>query len=582
MACLLSADAGRRCPRAALKVPPSRSARATATLVSDTDAVAAGKPLPPRPAPSPRRRAGTPTGATPATPAWPPELTSPSPPAHRRPDRLAGAASACRGPADDLRLHRRGAARRSPSRPARRRRCTVRLHATWLVCANICVPEEGDFRLDLPHGTPAPSAQRPRSPRPRRGAAASPWPAEIAPGRHACGSPAPGSTPRRPPALVLPRPPGRSSTARPRRSTRRTARSPSEARPAGPDSARRHPRDRGDPAARAPLASAATSGRAAPVRPTARPLARRCWPLLGGLILNLMPCVFPILAHQGGRAGQPGRRRRGHAGATRSPTRRRGRDVPRAGAGAAGACASRRARAAGASSSSRPCSSRRWRWLLFAVGLNLSGVFAVGGPVGAGQDLAARGGHAGSFFTGLLAVLVATPCTAPFMGAAIAGGLAGSGCGDRGGVPGHGHRPGAALRAAGGDPRGRPRAAAPGRLDGVLQQVLAFPMYGAALWLVWVLSQEAGQAGVLAAGAGLVLLGFAGWALGLAQRSGRVAGARIGATLAAVAAVAVGCHGAAGCSALPRRRRRGPRARSRSRTPGWRRCGRRERRCSST
>ena len=64
-------------------------------------------------------------------------------------------------------------------------------------------------------------------------------------------------------------------------------------------------------------------------------------------------------------------------------------------------------------------------WLLFGVGLNLSGVFRVGGGfAGAGSRLAAREGHWGSFFTGALAVLVATPCTAPFMAVAIASGLA--------------------------------------------------------------------------------------------------------------------------------------------------------------
>ena len=64
-------------------------------------------------------------------------------------------------------------------------------------------------------------------------------------------------------------------------------------------------------------------------------------------------------------------------------------------------------------------------WLLFGVGLNLSGVFQIGGGWGgAGSSLASRGGHLGSFFTGLLAVLVATPCTAPFMGVAVAAGLA--------------------------------------------------------------------------------------------------------------------------------------------------------------
>jgi thiol:disulfide interchange protein DsbD len=51
----------------------------------------------------------------------------------------------------------------------------------------------------------------------------------------------------------------------------------------------------------------------------------------------------------------------------------------------------------------------------------------------------------------------------------------------------------------------------------LLRQLLAFPMYAAAAWLLWVVSQEAGSEGVLATAAGLVLLGFAGWALGAAQ-----------------------------------------------------------------
>ena len=59
-------------------------------------------------------------------------------------------------------------------------------------------------------------------------------------------------------------------------------------------------------------------------------------------------------------------------------------------------------------------------YLFFVVGLNLSGVFEIGGRfAGVGQGLAARGGTTGAFFTGVLAVIVATPCTAPFMAAAL-------------------------------------------------------------------------------------------------------------------------------------------------------------------
>jgi len=59
----------------------------------------------------------------------------------------------------------------------------------------------------------------------------------------------------------------------------------------------------------------------------------------------------------------------------------------------------------------------------------------------------------------------------------------------------------------------------PGRWMEVLRQALAFPMYGASAWLVWVVSQEAGSSGVLAAATGLVLLGFAAWIVGITQES---------------------------------------------------------------
>ena len=55
----------------------------------------------------------------------------------------------------------------------------------------------------------------------------------------------------------------------------------------------------------------------------------------------------------------------------------------------------------------------------------------------------------------------------------------------------------------------------------LLKKALAFPMYGAVVWLVWVISLQAGPEGVLATGTGIVLLGFAGWTYGLAQQSRR-------------------------------------------------------------
>jgi thiol:disulfide interchange protein DsbD len=78
----------------------------------------------------------------------------------------------------------------------------------------------------------------------------------------------------------------------------------------------------------------------------------------------------------------------------------------------------------------------------------------------------------------------------------------------------------------------------------VLRQALAFPMYAAAAWLLWVVSQEAGSGGVLATAAGLVLLGFAAWAFGAAQHSAmrghRVQGRRVFQAVALTAVLAAG------------------------------------------
>jgi thiol:disulfide interchange protein len=77
----------------------------------------------------------------------------------------------------------------------------------------------------------------------------------------------------------------------------------------------------------------------------------------------------------------------------------------------------------------------------------------------------------------------------------------------------------------------------PGRWMELLRQALAFPMYAASAWLVWVISQEAGPAGVLGAAAGLVLLGFAAWVVGITQDSAD-RGRRVGQAAAAAALLA--------------------------------------------
>ena len=242
----------------------------------------------------------------------------------------------------------------------------------------------------------------------------------------------------------------------------------------------------------------------------------------GGLLLNLMPCVFPILAMKALALT-----RLSGAGARRVRFEAASYCVGVVGAFVAlgGAMAGLREAGQGVGwgfQFQSPTFVIAVAWVLFAVGLSLSGVFAVGTSLmGSGRVLTGRTGHLGSFLTGVLAVVVASPCTAPFMGTAIAGALtlpaqqslavfAALGIGLA--------LPYAVLASV-------PRLAAilprPGQWMVTLQQFLAFPMYAATAWLVWVASQQAGPTGVLTAGAGMVGVGLGAWALGLAShRSG--------------------------------------------------------------
>jgi thiol:disulfide interchange protein DsbD len=177
-------------------------------------------------------------------------------------------------------------------------------------------------------------------------------------------------------------------------------------------------------------------------------------------------------------------------------------------------------------------------YLLFAMGLSLSGVAEFGaGLVGVGGRFAGREGLAGAFATGILATIVATPCTAPFMGAALGFALLAP-------APlalaifialGLGLAAPLALAALiPGLARLLPR---PGRWMVLLKQLLAFPLYGTVAWLIWVLIQEVGPEGALAALFGLVLVGFAVWVYGTTRLAGPTM-RRIGVGLAAAGTAA--------------------------------------------
>ncbi len=259
--------------------------------------------------------------------------------------------------------------------------------------------------------------------------------------------------------------------------------------------------------------------------------------LLGGLILNIMPCVFPVLAMKAMALARL-------SGAARAEVR------AHAASYTAGVVLSFLAlgglllalRAAGGIAGwgfqfTSPIFVAGLAWLMLAVGLNLSGVYALGGPVGLGSGAAGRGGHLGSFCTGGLAVLVATPCTAPFMAAAIGAALAMPAAATLAVFAALGLGLALPYALLGLFPAAAAALPRPGAWMEALRQGLAFPMYGAAAWLTWVLAQQAGADGVLAALAGAVLVGFAAWALGQAQRAG-IAGRRIAGGLAALSLAA--------------------------------------------
>ena len=415
--------------------------------------------------------------------------------------------------------------------------------ATWLVCDDVCIPEEGSFRLDLPVAA-EPQANPDLAPLFAAAAAAlprpSPWQASASVQGDALRlrltGPGLGRESLKE-ALFIPGLGGLLDHPAPQKLTQ------------GPDwlelTLKRAERSENLAQLEGVLLVTDQGGRrlgyeiATPLLPGAAflPLWQALiFALLGGVILNLMPCVFPVLAMKAMALARLG-------GAARGAVRLE------AAAYTAGAVVSFVAlaglllvlRNAGMALGwgfqfTSPVFVLAIAWLMLAVGLNLSGVFALGGPIGAGGHIAARGGFLGSFATGALAVLVASPCTAPFMAAAIGAALimpapatlavfAALGLGLA--------APTLILALAPGLARKLPR---PGPWMEKLKHIMAFPMYGAALWLVWVLWAQSGWPGVALALAGGLGLGLAAWVLGRAQRDGR-RGLQLGAVLAALALV---------------------------------------------
>ncbi|UYN94467.1 MAG: thioredoxin family protein [Enhydrobacter sp.] len=238
--------------------------------------------------------------------------------------------------------------------------------------------------------------------------------------------------------------------------------------------------------------------------------------LLGGLILNLMPCVFPVLAMKAASFAKLAGRKR--AELTRDGVAYTAGVLVAFGAMAAVVLAVRASLGdvSWGFQFQSPIFSLLIAYLFFAVGLNLSGVFEVRGAfAGVGHGLASRGGTTGAFFTGVLAVVVATPCTVPFMAAAVGFALSQPAPQTVAVMMAMGlglALPYLALTLTPALHRLMPR---PGPWMDRLRQFLAFPMYASAVWMIWVLTQQTGADGVLYALGGMVLIAFAAWLLRL-------------------------------------------------------------------
>ncbi len=260
---------------------------------------------------------------------------------------------------------------------------------------------------------------------------------------------------------------------------------------------------------------------------------------LGGLILNLMPCVFPVLSMKAAALAS-------HAHDTKAA---RAQGI----AYLLGVLATFLALAGLLMALKAGGEAIGWGFqlqspimvgalalIMLLVALNLSGVFEAGTSLqGAGSDLASRGGLAGSFLTGVLAVVVAAPCTAPFMASAMGYALTQSAWVSLPVFAALGLGLAAPFLLLSFAPALLRRMPRPGPWMDTLRRALAFPMYAAVAWLVWVLAQQTGPAGLAYALAGGVLAAFAAWLWGRAQSHPPAPIVKALAALLAVGAIAL-------------------------------------------
>ncbi len=233
--------------------------------------------------------------------------------------------------------------------------------------------------------------------------------------------------------------------------------------------------------------------------------------LLGGLILNLMPCVLPVLSFKALGLAQASRSHahaRAHAlwytaGVLATFALIGGAVLGLRGAGQA---------LGWGFQLQQPWLVATLALLMFAIGLSLSGLFQVGASwAGVGQSLAEKSGAAGDFFTGVLAVVVASPCTAPFMAGALGYAFTAPTVAAMGVFLMLGLGLALPFLLIGFVPALAARLPRPGAWMDTLKLWLAYPMYLTAVWLLWVFGKQRGMDAVALLLIAAVLLALGLW-----------------------------------------------------------------------
>lgn len=231
--------------------------------------------------------------------------------------------------------------------------------------------------------------------------------------------------------------------------------------------------------------------------------------MMGGAILNLMPCVFPVLSFKVLAFAND----KNHAQVTHGFVYAAGVVISFVVVAAILVSLQAAGEAIGwGFHLQSPWLVAALVYLFFVMGLSLSGFIELGGSLmNIGGNLTQKSGYSGSFFTGVLATVVASPCTAPFMGTALGYAItqptyiallvfAALGVGMA--LP---------VLILSGSPKLLNKIPKPGPWMESLKQLLAFPLYATAVWLSWVVGRQAGVNGMALLLMGCVLITLALW-----------------------------------------------------------------------